>query len=353
MIGLTDRDTRYLLLTALSACALVAATMFINVLVDPLWMFDGNQVGQNFMTRERLAKPHLFMNRLDPVDCVIFGSSRATLLDAGKIEGYRCFNFAFSGGSVASYTDYARWIAHQGDPIEQIIVSVDGYSLGSDSDSPETYDFIRNLEAPPSVLEEYANLTIVRASIRSALGYTKYHRAYDEQFRAVFLDTAPAYEPPERTGSSLDQLPREMRRHLGPFTQEATARLETLRSVFPDARHIGFAPPLHPSWFAQMRALGTFDGYIDAMYAASRVFDAFYEFGIPHPLNADPDNTYDGSHYRTSVTDQIARLLNGTVGSYGLDISGLERSQYRDAFHRALDADISTRADTAHHVAPR
>jgi hypothetical protein len=338
MIELTDRATQYLLITGVTAGAVVALTMTINMLVDPLWMLSGNQLGANLMTRERLAKTHLFMNSSEAVDCVIFGSSRATLLDASQIEGHQCFNFAFSGGSVEAYIDYARWVAHFGGPIEQVIVGLDGYSLGPDSHGPETYDFIRDLEKPPSMIEEYANLSILRASIRSALGYTKYHRAYDDEFRGIVLDDAPVYEPPEQLGQKDAQLPRELRRHLGPFTEAATPRLERLRSVFPDSRAIGYAPPLHPSWFAQMRAQGTLDGYVDAMFAASRVFDAFYDFGLPHELNADPANTYDGSHYGERVNDRIAHAIIGSDTRYGLEISQLERGAYRQAYRDALDA---------------
>ncbi len=334
---MTGRELRYLLVAGVTAGALVAVTMIFNMLVDPLWMLGGNQIGRNFMTRERLAKAHLFINQADAVDCIVLGSSRATLLNAGRIERNRCFNFAFSGGSVEAYIDYARWVAHFGGPIAQVIVSVDSYNLGPDSDGPETYDFIRNLESPPTLLEEYANLSILRASIRSALGYTRYHRAYDEQFRGVVLDSAPAYQPPSQLGRKDALVPRALLRHIGPFSNEAKPRLERLRRVFPNARYVGYAPPLHPSWFAQMRAQETLDGYIDAMYAASRVFDAFYDFGIPHELNADTANSYDGSHYREQVNDRIASTINGVDTGYGIEISGLERDEYRDAFFEALD----------------
>ena len=87
-----------------------------------------------------------------------------------------------------------------------------------------------------------------------------------------------------------------------------------------------------------MRAQGTLDGYVDAMFAASRVFDAFYDFGLPHELNADPANTYDGSHYGERVTDRIADTINGSDTRYGLEISQLKRDAYRQAYRDALDA---------------
>jgi len=336
-LGSTHRDSRYLLAAVSTAGVIVAVTMAINVLVDPLWLFDGNQIGTNFMTRERLSKAHLFMSERDGVNCIVLGSSRVTLLDARRIERYRCFNFSFSGGSVESYIDYARWVAHFGGPIDLVVVGIDSYSLGPDSDSPETYDFIRNLEEPPSIFAEYANLSILRASIRSALGYTKYYRAYDEQFRGIVLDHSPSYRPPATLGRPDAIVPRALIRHLGPFTNEATPRLERLRRVFPTARYLGYAPPMHPAWFEQMRAQGTLDGYIDGMYAASQVFDAFYDFGIPNELNADPANSYDGSHFREAVNEQIARTLNGSDTGYGIEVTGLKRDEYRRAFLAALD----------------
>lgn len=337
MIRLADREARYLLVAGLVTAACVAVVMIINLIVDPLWMLNGNQVNRNFVIRERLGKAHLFMGRADALDCVILGSSRVSLLDAARIEGHRCFNFAFSGGSVEAYIDYASWVAHFGGPIDQVIVGVDGYNLGSDSNGPETYDFIRDLERPPSMIEQYANLAILRASLRAAMGYTYYHRAYNEEFRGVFLDDVPVYELPKQLGEKDARIPRSMIRHLGPFTEAATPRLERLRSIFPDSRYIGYVPPLHPAWFAQMRVQGTLDGYIDAMYAASRVFDTFYDFGLPHELNANPANTYDGSHYREAVNDRIAAVLSGSDFGYGIGVHGLERDEYRKAYYDALD----------------
>jgi hypothetical protein len=86
-----------------------------------------------------------------------------------------------------------------------------------------------------------------------------------------------------------------------------------------------------------MRALGTLDDYLDAVYAASRVFDEFYDFGIPHTLNANTAYTSDGSHYRAVVNDRIARVLSGADEGYGLEPGKLHRLEYRQAFHEALD----------------
>jgi len=46
-------------------------------------------------------------------DCVIFGTSRSSLLPEEKIEGYRCYNLSVSDGTAPEYLRYAKylWVA--------------------------------------------------------------------------------------------------------------------------------------------------------------------------------------------------------------------------------------------------
>src|SRR5258708_19522075 len=96
-----------------SALLIVAACFTVNCLIDPLWYLRGNVLTEiNYPFNERLSKINYFLPRMQSYDCIIFGSSRATLLPEEKIEGYHCFNMAFSDGQASEYQLYAQYLRH-------------------------------------------------------------------------------------------------------------------------------------------------------------------------------------------------------------------------------------------------
>ena len=95
MVSLKVRSKRrlriYLGWLAATAGLIVAACFVVNCLVDPLWYLKGNVLtGVNYPFNERLATVIRFLPRLKEYDCVIFGTSRGSLLPEEKIDGYRC-----------------------------------------------------------------------------------------------------------------------------------------------------------------------------------------------------------------------------------------------------------------------
>src|SRR5258708_22913225 len=96
-----------------TAGLIVAACFAVNCLVDPLWYLRGNVLTEiNYPFNERLSKINQFLPKMQDYDCIIFGSSRATLLPEEKVKGYHCFNMAFSDGQANEYQLYAKYL-HQ------------------------------------------------------------------------------------------------------------------------------------------------------------------------------------------------------------------------------------------------
>src|SRR5947209_16556701 len=94
-----------------TAGAIVLGCFALNCVIDPLWYLRGNIVGGiNYPFNERLSKLNRLLPRLQDYDCVIFGTSRATLLPEEKVAGYRCFNLAFSDGQASEYLAYADYL---------------------------------------------------------------------------------------------------------------------------------------------------------------------------------------------------------------------------------------------------
>src|SRR5260370_9318869 len=94
---------------AATAGLIVAACFAVNCLVDPLWYLRGNILTEiNYPFNERLAKLNRFLPRMQDYDCMIFGTSRASLLPEDKAEGYRCFNMAASDRPAHATLPYAH-----------------------------------------------------------------------------------------------------------------------------------------------------------------------------------------------------------------------------------------------------
>src|SRR5258708_20248629 len=96
----------------LATAGLIATACFVvNCLVDPLWYLRGNILTEiNYPFNERLAKLNRFLPRMHDYDCMIFGTSRASLLPEDKAEGYRCFNMAVSDRQATENLLYADYL---------------------------------------------------------------------------------------------------------------------------------------------------------------------------------------------------------------------------------------------------
>src|SRR5262249_19685700 len=142
----------------------------INCLVDPLWYLKGNVLtGVNYAFNERLAAIIRFLPRLNDYDCVIFGTSRASLLPDEKIEGNRCYNLSISDGNAREYVLYAKYLRERGYTPRLIIVDIKRSEFIEPEQPVEVPDFIREGTSPPSIFASYLSLDALDFSIRTLL----------------------------------------------------------------------------------------------------------------------------------------------------------------------------------------
>lgn len=283
----------------------------VNLLVDPLWLLRGNVVtGVNFAFNERVAKMNRFLPRMKEYDCVIIGSSRATLLPERQIRGYRCFNLAFSGGRINEFLLYGAYLRARGFAPSLLIVGVDPYNFFGPMPDPDMPDFIRTGSDPPSLLRSYLSLDALGFSIRELEGDSPHHRYYDRDLNCRILARAREYLPP---------------RVLTPMPEHSLAEVERaalyvqLRQMFPTARAIGYVPPISAWTMARISLSGDLDGYLTALGRVAAAFDEFLDFGIPNTITATPTDTYDGSHYSEAVNAHIAAALQTGQPDPGVD----------------------------------
>jgi hypothetical protein len=313
-----------------TAGLIVAACFVFNCLVDPLWYLRGNVLtGVNYPFNERLATVIRFLPRLGDYDCVIFGTSRGSLLPEEKIDGYRCYNLSVSDGQASEYLLYAKYLKEHGFAPRLIIVDVKRAEFIGPEQAVEVPDFIRTGGAPPSILASYVSLDALDFSIRTLRGDAPHHRYYDADFRAQ-LEVRSKRHRYDPKGAFEPQPP--------PFdvhAERAAAYIE-LRRLFPEARAIGYIPPESAWRIAGFSRTGQLDAYLAAIAQVAAAYDEFLDFSIPSALTESKEGTYDGSHYMRAVNAQVLAGLMANQSDLAVDWHKEDIAAITALYHKRL-----------------
>lgn len=325
--------TRYLIKLAVTTVVLSSMVLFINLFVDPLWYVQGNQFfSENYSFNERLSKVNLYLKAPEMFNCVLFGSSRTTLLDATKINSHRCYNFSYSDGSPLEFVDYARYIRVLGRTPDLVIVGIDGRDFSRDTLSNRTPDFVLALDHPPNVLWTYLSIDAFLLSVRTLLRDTPRARYYTSNFIGDVLQDAPIFIPP--TCFSKEGYGK-------PYTLENERYFITLRSIFPEAEFVGYVTPVSAWDMLAPYQDNSLPTYLETIYRLSGLFDKFYDFSVPSSITKRAQNTYDGHHYSRAVNDRVAAIIDGSGPDFGISLHDRSYVEYKMEFDRAMHAFVS------------
>jgi hypothetical protein len=318
----------YLGVVTLVSMTILAIVFLLNFLFDPLWNIKGNRIfPENYAFNERHSKTNQYIQMGPRVNCIIFGSSRATLLNANTIEDYNCFNYAFSAGTPREFVRFAEYIRAINHRPKLVIVGVDIRNFSRTRLQENVPDFIRTLSSPPGLLRSYLSLRNLNFSIRTIFHDSPLPRYYTADFSADVLRGTPSWVPP--TCFSI----KDYRK---PYTLSNLHYYSELLDLMQEAKAIGYVPPVSAWDIATLQSDGALDSYLEATYAVSRLFSLFYDFSIPSEITADPRNTYDGDHYYLKVNNLIARALNGYPVSFGISLKGISKESYKKKFKEAV-----------------
>jgi len=92
-----DRPRRFVFCLLGITAGLLLVLGALNYRVDPYGHFGNNRWGV-FISAEREAKPVLLQRY--PHDALIIGNSKAAMIPAGQVNGFRFFNAAFAGATL-------------------------------------------------------------------------------------------------------------------------------------------------------------------------------------------------------------------------------------------------------------
>jgi len=309
---------------------ILAACFAVNCLVDPLWYLRGNILtGINYPFNERLAGIVRFLPRLQDYDCLIIGTSRASLLPEEKIEGYRCYNLSVSDGQASEYVLYAKYMRARGFAPRLIIVDVKRGEFIGPAQSVEVPDFVRTGSSPPSIFATYLSTDALDFSIRTLRGDAPHHRYYDANFRAELEVRSKRHRYDPKGPIKPEPPPSEV------HAERAAAYVE-LRRLFPEARAIGYIPPESAWRIAAFSLTGGLDAYLAAIGQIAAAYDEFLDFSIPSALTRGKEGTYDGSHYSRAANAPVLAGLMANRSDLAVDWRTEDMASITVLYHNRL-----------------
>lgn len=301
----------------------------LNYLIDPLWYGRGNQLtGKNFAFNERIAKVNLLQHTVAEAgyDCLILGSSRVTALRPSRFTGQRCFNLSLKGAQIQEFLAYARFARDAGLNPKTVYISVDEFNF---VDNKETERSAKpSVNGSANAFHAYLSADVLVFSLMTLAGVSPDTDVYyDSRFEAQEFPGAD-YALPE-----LIDKP-DLQCNLGKVAEYAR-----LREVFPQARLVGYAPPVTP-WYklSDIYSRRVLDCGMEAFEQIAASYDEFWDFSIPSALTEAPDVSYDGSHFSPAANDLVAAQLIGERRDLALDVKALGGGSYRLKVHEQLKA---------------
>ena len=296
------------------AAILLSAIGILNYLVDPLWFFGGNKLeARNFPFDERTARVAHFAASDRNFDCYILGASRVGMLNWHDFSGRNCFMVSFENASPSELVAYAEYVKrHAKRQPDLVIVGVDDTNFIDLADAHEVAAAVRD-DTIPHFWDYYFSADVAKWSLKTILDAAPKARYYGKDLTG-------------RIRADAGSLPI-LRMKVAPgrkwhMSLESVAQYAKFRQIFPKAHLVGFVTPVASMRIKQYQQAGLLPSYLTALHAVAGQFDEMYDFSIPSRITANPDLTYDGSHYQPAVYDMIAAAIQNHEPSFGITISG-------------------------------
>lgn len=308
---------------------LLALVGGINWFVDPLWYRKGNILtGQNFAFNERISKTNLFLRTKDlNYDCLILGSSRVIAIKASRFTNNNCFNYAFKGGEIADFIQYAQFLKNEGLNPQKVYIGVDGFNfIKKDRLAIEPLDISKI--ATKSPYHAYLSADVFSFSLMTLFGVSPDPaNYYDRNFEPEDFENVPEYKPKlHQSAPALECDPSRVK------------QFASLRKFFPDAEFIGYVPARSP-WRVvnDTYRKDLMDCYLSGFYQLSQAYDVMYDFSIPSEITKNTKNTHDGSHFSVQINNQIADVLQGKSTNFGIKLNQYSYEEYNAIYHQKVE----------------
>jgi len=324
-----NKDKKYVASFVITIFVILLALQFVNYMVDPLWYYSGNRIfPENYTYHERYSKTNYYLRDPKKYDCILFGSSKVTLIDPRFIKNYTCFNFSFSGGTIVEFIDYLEYVKAVGVIPKLVIVGVDEDSFIENPLPRDVPEFILKKERTPPVLAAYISYDAINFSVRTLLKRSLRPRYYNASFVGDILPNAHPFNKKKAKAYVI--------RRDGEYYRQNLQYFEQLRANNPGMIFWGYVPPFSAYLYNEMEKTGALDKYLRLIYIAQKQFSKFYDFSVPGELTAGTHNTYDGMHFDHKTNENVINALNGSDLGNGINVKKMTLSEYLAAHRVAL-----------------
>jgi len=311
-----QKSTAIRYLSVLLAVILTVSALIgiLNYLVDPLWFFGGNKLQpRNFAFDERIARIARFMSTDRDFDCYIFGASRVGMMNEHDFKGHSCFMVSFENASPSELIAYASYLkAHARREPALVVVGVDDFDFIDQADAQDVPDVVRE-GGVPHFWKYYFSWDVATWSLKTLFDLSPKARYFGKDLTGQIRADARAIPVLRMT------LKPGRKWHMSLTSVSEYAKF---RQLFPEAHLVAYATPVAATRIAEYQASGLLPFYIRALSETSTKFDEMYDFSIPSAITADPNLTYDGSHYLPAVSGEIAAAIQRHDPSFGVMLTG-------------------------------
>ncbi len=303
-------SARYLAGFLFGLCLTGSLVFAFNCLIDPLWFFGGNRLqAKNFTFNERISKS-VWLDRNHPnFDCLILGSSRATLIDTRDIPNSHCFNYSVGGGTLADSLHLARFAGQKIDGLTTVFVSVDDFNWIRPSalNLKNPSRFSQDIQSKLSPFSHYLGLSALGMSVRTLLDSSPTPRYYARDFSIQVRADAPTLaDGMPRYALAIPQLSDvQIKKNISAVSEA----IQGIRVVFPRCRLVGFVPFTSTEIIAANLDKVGVNRYMEAQISLAAGFDDFYDFSIISSVTTDPSTTYDGGHFFPNINARLMRQM--------------------------------------------
>lgn len=314
--------------TYFTIIALILVTIgLFNSAIDPLWYGQGNRItGINPPWNERISRLNLFLQQPPQTyDCILFGTSRTTLLHTSTFQQHHCFNYSLSGAKTEEFVAHGHYLRQRGAQPQVVYVEIDPDELNY-KEKPRSLEAVS--DPMPLYKAYFFSWDALRLSWRTLQQDYPSVRLYDRNFQGMLSEDAPRYRP--KFESEADD-PKQCDLSRIQLFQE-------LQQTFPEAQFVGFVAPVS-AWylFNKSYSPGLLNCQLTGIYQLSQLFDRVYDFAVPSPLTLRTDNTYDGNHYYPEVFDRVVAVLEGRQTDLGIQVNQYNLSNYQQLYARQLE----------------
>jgi hypothetical protein len=225
---------------------------------------------------------------------------------------------------VEEFPIYARYLKALGLEAKKIIVDLTPRNFATTRPRlSKLPDFVANGTSPSPAIRAYASFDTFWFSLRSVLGVTQSAQVYDRRFISHIKSDAPIRPHSKRV---------EEFRSYTDFSTESLSLYKELLAVWPNAKKIGIVSFVSASAVMTWQDAGVLQNYLTTSYAASKLFDSYYDFTAPSEITANDELTFDGLHFVEQPNRLMAERINGDENGVGIAVTGRTFESFYDAY---------------------